>query len=82
MRRSEAPDLSPSGTSPEEYVADSVAFEVAGVRFESPASFEDLAEYANVPEGELESYGMLGFDWMAAHRAILDYANRILYFKP
>ena len=44
--------------------------------------FEDLAEYAKVPEGELESDGMLGFDWMKRHRAILDYANRTLYFLP
>jgi len=30
----------------------------------------------------LESFGMLGYDWMKEHEAILDYANRFLYFKP
>jgi len=25
---------------------------------------------------------MLGFDWMKAHRAVLDYSNRRLYFLP
>jgi hypothetical protein len=48
----------------------------------SPASFEDLAEYADVPEPELESFGMLGYDWMKQHEAVLDYTNRVLYFKP
>jgi hypothetical protein len=82
MKQTASPDRSPSGTSADEYLADAVSFEVAGVRLQSAASFEDLAEYANVPEGELESFGMLGFDWMAQHKAILDYANRFLYFRP
>lgn len=82
MRKAGSPDRSPSGTRPDEFVSGSVPFEVAGARIESPAAFEDLAEYANVPEGDLESFGMLGFDWMAQHRAILDYENRTLYFRP
>jgi len=38
--------------------------------------------HGNVPEETLESFGMLGFDWMKEHQAVLDYANRRLYFKP
>ena len=82
MAKSPSPDRSPSGTTPDEFTADSVAFEIAGVAMHAPASFEDFAEYGNVPDAEIESYGMLGFDWMKEHQAILDYANRRLYFKP
>jgi hypothetical protein len=35
-----------------------------------------------VQESELESYGILGYDWMKQHEAVLDYANLVLYFKP
>ena len=73
-------DHSPSGTSPAVFTADRVAFELEGTAFESVASLQDLAEYGNVTETELEASGMLGFDWMRAHGAILDYANRYLYF--
>ena len=82
MRKSPSPDRSPSGTTPDEFTADSVAFEIAGVSMRSPASFEDFAEYSNVSEDELETFGMLGFDWMKEHQAVLDYANRRLYFRP
>ncbi|MGE5175606.1 MAG: hypothetical protein ACM3JJ_04450 [Hyphomicrobiales bacterium] len=82
MVKSPSPDRSPDRTSPAEFAADSVRFEVGGIPFATPATFEDLAEYSNVPEKSLKSYGMLGYDWMAAHAAILDYANRALYFKP
>jgi hypothetical protein len=82
MRQAGSPDHSPSGTSPPEFLGDGVEFELAGVRFRSPASFEDFAEYGNVREADLESYGMLGYDWMKQHEAVLDYANLVLYFKP
>lgn len=82
MKKAPHPDRSPSGTSPDEFVSDGVEFEIAGARFRNPASFEDLADYANVREAELDSFGMLGFDWMKQHKAILDYANRVLYFRP
>jgi hypothetical protein len=75
-------DHSPSGTSPELYHADRVSFEIAGTTFTTSASLEDFAEYANVPEPELSSLGLLGFDWMKEHRAILDYANHFFYFRP
>lgn len=75
-------DHSPSGTHPQLYHADRVAFEIAGVKLSSPAALEDFAEYANTPEPELASYGFLGFDWMKEHAAIIDYANGFLYFKP
>lgn len=82
MTRSAEPDRSPSGTTPDEYHADRVTFEIAGVEMTSPASFEDFAEYGKISETELESFGMLGFDWMKGHRAVIDYANRRLYFMP
>ena len=73
-------DHSPSATSPEVFTAEQVAFEIEGAAFASVASFQDLAEYGKVSEPELETAGMLGFDWMRAHGAVLDYANRYLYF--
>jgi hypothetical protein len=82
MKKQESPDRSPSGTTPDEFYSEGVRFEIAGVACENAAAFEDLAEYAKVSEGDLETYGMLGFDWMAQHEAILDYGNRILYFMP
>ena len=74
-------DHSPSGTDPAVFTSEGVAFEIAGVAMDAPASFQDLAEYGNVAEAELETVGMLGFDWMRAHRAVLDYANRRCYFR-
>ena len=82
MTKEPSPDRSPNGTTPDEYTSGSVAFEIAGVPMHSPASFEDFAEYGKVPEGDLVTYGMLGYDWMKEHRAVLDYANRRLYFRP
>jgi len=76
------PDRSPNGTTPETFHSDAVTFEIGGVKMTSPASLEDMAEYGKVQERDLESYGMLGFDWMKAHRAVIDYANLRLYFKP
>ena len=75
-------DHSPSGTSPEIYLAERVSFELGGVKFTTPASLEDFAEYAKVPEAEIGSLGFLGFDWMKEHEAVLDYANHRLYFRP
>jgi hypothetical protein len=74
-------DHSPSGTTPDVFTSEGVAFEVAGAAFETTASLQDLAEYANVAEAELQAYGMLGFDWMHARRAVLDFANRRCYFR-
>jgi hypothetical protein len=82
MKAAPSPDRSPHGTTPDVYLSDRVDFEIAGAKLESAASFEDLAEYGKVSEGALESYGMLGYDWMKEHQAVLDYANRLLYFKP
>ena len=75
-------DRSPNGTTPDEFHSDKVVLEIAGIRMACPASFENLAEYGKVSERDLETYGMLGFDWMKAHGAVLDYANLRLYFKP
>ena len=74
-------DHSPSGTSPAVFASERVAFEVEGTAFEAPATFQDLAEYGSVEESQLTTFGMLGFDWMRAHGALLDYANRRLYFR-
>lgn len=82
MQKEASPDRSPDGTSPDLYTSDGVEFEIAGSRFRSPATFEDWAEYGNIQESQLGSYGMLGYDWMKEHEAVLDYANLILYFKP
>ena len=76
------PDRSPSRTSPAVFLSDGVNFELAGVPLKSPASLEDFAEYANVPASQINSVGLLGFDWMKAHSAVIDYANRYLYFRP
>ncbi len=76
------PDRSPSRTSPAVFISDGVDFELAGVPFKTPASLEDFAEYANVPASEIESVGLLGYDWMKAHSAVIDYANHYLYFRP
>jgi hypothetical protein len=73
-------DHSPSGTSPETFTSENVAFEIEGTPFEAQVSFHDLAEYGNVPEADLQSFGVLGFDWMRAHGAVLDYANQYVYF--
>ncbi|HEU4723796.1 MAG TPA: hypothetical protein VFU59_00720 [Candidatus Eisenbacteria bacterium] len=75
-------DHSPSRTHPALYRSERVAFSIGGAAFESPASLEDFAEYANRPETDLESLGYLGYDWMKAHAAVIDYANRVLYFRP
>ena len=75
-------DQSPSGTHPALFHSDRVAFEIAGVRLGSAALLEDFAEYADVPEPELSSLGLLGYDWMKEHQAIIDYANHFLYFQP
>jgi hypothetical protein len=73
-------DRSPSGTSPEAFTSERVAFVIEGTAFETAASFQDFAEYGNVGESDLQTFGTLGFDWMLAHRALLDYANRYVYF--
>jgi hypothetical protein len=75
-------DQSPSGTSPEVFTSDGVAFQIAGVDCRADASLQDLAEYGKVHESALGSYGMLGFDWMKEHEAVIDYANLVLYFRP
>jgi len=82
MRKEDSPDRSPNRTSPDLYVCDRVNLEIEGVKLHSPASFEDFAEYGAVRPSEIESFGMLGYDWMKEHQAVIDYASRYLYFKP
>jgi hypothetical protein len=75
-------DRSPSGTTPAVFTSEDVEFEVAGLACRETARLVDLAEYGAVGPVQLGSHGMLGFDWMKQHRAILDYANRVLYVQP
>jgi hypothetical protein len=82
MEREASSDRSPSRTSTDLFRSDRVDFEIEGVTLHAAASFEDFAEYGAVPATEIESHGMLGYDWMKEHQAILDYAGRYLYFKP
>lgn len=83
MARDSVPnDLSPRGTTPAVFVSDAIDYEIAGRKLRSAATFQDWAEYAQVAEKDLKSFGMLGFDWMDEHRAVLDYANLRLYFVP
>jgi hypothetical protein len=82
MAPTESPDRSPSGTSPDVFMSEGVELVLGEATLSSAATFEDLAEYANLAVEELASFGMLGFDWMRERAAILDYANRTLYFKP
>lgn len=77
------PDRSPSGTSPARYEAvDPVEFEIGGSECRSAAVLEDLAEYAAVDQVELGASGMLGYDWMKARRAVVDYREMRLTFRP
>lgn len=82
MAKAPSPDQSPNRTTPDVFTCGRIDFEIAGARLHSPASFEDFAEYANEPGRDPDTFGMLGFDWMKEHGAVLDYANRRLYFRP
>jgi hypothetical protein len=82
MARTADPDRSPRGTAPDPYLADGVEFELAGVADRQSAVLLDMAEYGDVDPSDLGTYGMLGYDWMKPRRAILDYANRRLHFRP
>ena len=75
-------DQSPSGTSPQVFASDQIEFEIAGVACRADALLQDLAEYGDVAEDDLGSYGMLGYDWMREHGAVIDYANLVLSFIP
>ncbi len=76
---------SPSGTTPPVYKNVSAikykigdqAFEMAG----KAATAYSFAQYENVKQAELFPFGIFGRDWMKENHAILDYANKLLYFK-
>jgi len=40
-----------------------------------------FAEYENVDQSKLFPFGIFGRDWMKENNAIIDYANKFLYFK-
>lgn len=79
-------DHSPDNTTPDVYKnLEPIAYSIAGVNFEIPAQraeFSDFAEYGNTTNDALPSFGIFGRDWMKSHQALIDYANRILYFMP
>ncbi len=73
---------SPYGTSTDVFKSENpVRFELNGIALSCDAIFEDYAEYNEVDESELATYGALGRDWMKENNAIIDFANQILYFK-
>jgi len=76
---------SPSDTEPLVYSnTEPIKFKIANKQFEIPygrASMISNAEYNNVKQEDLSSFGIIGRDWMVKHSAIIDYANKLLYFK-
>lgn len=76
---------SPSGTTPQIYLNTvPVEYKIANHLFEIPAGkadFYSFAEYENRKQADLFPFGIFGRDWMKAHSAIIDYGNKILYFK-
>lgn len=77
---------SPNGTTPEVYTnSNPITFQVAGKSLTVPAgnaSLYSFAEYENVSQAKLFPFGIFGRDWMKENGAIIDYANKQLYFKP
>jgi hypothetical protein len=78
-------ERSPNSTTPRVFTNTTpITFRIAGQVFEVPsqsAELYSLAEYANIPQSELQSFGIFGRDWMKEHHAVIDYANQVLYFK-
>ncbi len=73
--------VSPSNIVVPIHKTNSIRFGINGVMFDSPALLYDQAKYSNMPESDLKTYAMIGYDWMKKYSAIIDYGNKILYFK-
>ncbi len=79
-------DHSPDNTTPDVFInTEPIRYRIGEQNFEIPAKGSELsgfAEYGNTTQEELPSFGIFGRDWMVRNKAVIDYANRILYFKP
>jgi hypothetical protein len=76
---------SPDATTPQIFTnADRIKYRIANQPFEIPCGKAELysfAEYENISQSQLFPFGIFGRDWMKENNAIIDYANKILYFK-
>jgi len=75
---------SPDGTTPQIFTNGvPVKYKIANQSFEIPcrkAELYSFAEYENIPQSQLFPFGIFGRDWMKENNAVIDYANKILYF--
>jgi len=78
-------DHSPDNTTPDVFLNDEpIKYKIGDHVFEIPVNGTELsgfAEYANTTQDKLPSFGIFGRDWMVRNQAVIDYSNRILYFK-
>jgi hypothetical protein len=85
LDRTDSKNHSPSGSEPQIYLnAVPIKYRIANQSFEIPGGKAELysfAEYEHVKQAELFPFGIFGRDWMKEHKAIVDYANKFLYFK-
>jgi hypothetical protein len=76
---------SPDGTTPQIFTnAVPIKYRIADQSFEIPcrkAELYSFAEYENISQSQLFPFGIFGRDWMKENNAVIDYANKILYFK-
>lgn len=86
LKGSETVDKSPNHTiTPLFNIDRPFTYKINGKKFEYTAinksNFRSFATYADVPISAIKEHGLLGFDWMKKHSAIMDYSNSFLYFK-
>jgi hypothetical protein len=85
VEKTDSKGNSPSRTAPVIYTnAVPVKYRIANQSFEIPVRKSEIysfAEYENVDQSKLFPFGIFGRDWMKENNAILDYANKFLYFK-
>jgi hypothetical protein len=85
MEAADSKANSPSRTSTPIFTnAAPIKYKIANLSFEinsRKADFYSFAEYQNIKQTDLFTFGIFGRDWMKENSAIIDYANRILYFK-
>jgi len=86
VEKTDLKESSPSGTTPQVYTnVTGIKYTIANQSFEIPSkkvNLYSLAEYENIKQTDLFPFGIFGRDWMKENNAIIDYANKILYFKP
>jgi hypothetical protein len=85
IEKTELKGHSPNSTTPQVYTnLTPIIYRIANQSFEIPIRKVELysfAEYENVSQSQLFPFGIFGRDWMKKNNAIIDYANKILYFK-